>query len=44
MIFSALAGFGSGIAFTLVWSLVADSVDFGDLSRYSTIWKNGEGP
>ncbi len=35
MVFSALAGFGSGMAYTLVWSLVADSVDFGE-------WKTGK--
>jgi len=35
MAFAALAGLGTGVAFTLIWSLVADAVEFGE-------WKTGK--
>ena len=34
MAFAALAGLGTGISYTLIWSLVADAVEFGE-------WKTG---
>ncbi|MCP4753652.1 MAG: MFS transporter [Proteobacteria bacterium] len=33
--FTAMAGFGSGIVYTLVWALVADTVEYGE-------WKTGK--
>jgi len=35
MVFAALAGLGTGISYTLIWSLVADAVEFGE-------WKTGK--
>jgi len=35
LVFSALAGFGSGMVYTLVWALVADTVEYGE-------WKTGK--